>query len=86
MIVSVKRDLNEGAENEEAFIVEFFCDVTFDVRGLDESDTESEITYGPITVNYALYIREELTIINEYISINHDDLESEFYNEYLKLV
>jgi hypothetical protein len=86
MIVSVKRDLNEGAENEEAFIVEFFCNVTFDVRGLDEFDMESEIAYGPIAVNYALYTREDLTTINEYISINHDDLESAFYNEYLKLV
>ena len=86
MIVNVKRDLNEGSENEEVFVVEFFCDVTFDVRGLDESDMESEIAYGPITVNYALYIREELTTINEYIAINHDDLESAFYDEYLKLV
>jgi hypothetical protein len=86
MIVSIKIDLNEGSENEEAFIVEFFCDVTFDVRGLDESDTESEIAYGPITVNYALYVREDLTTINEYIAINHDDLESAFYNEYIKLI
>lgn len=86
MTVSIRIDINEDTEIEDELIVELFCEVTFEVRGLDEFDNELEITYSQIMFNRSPYIREQVETLNEYIAINQEDLEAKFYEEYLKLV
>lgn len=86
MKVSIIKDVNEDTEMEAILIVEFFCDITNEMRGYDELDNELEITYSQITFDRAPYIREQIEALNEYISINDEDLEMDFYNEYIKLV
>lgn len=84
MIVSIFKKIEPLDDDAQDFIVKLSCDVSNDRRGYDEFDNETETTFSDIMYDKLEYSDYEVLIIEEYIAFNEEELQGEFYEQYLK--